>query len=95
MWKRSSHVQAYKHKWIEAIHTYAAILTIVIEEVREKFAQFGIPQTIVTDNGSCFTSAEFESFLHSKGIHHLTTAPYHPASNGLAERAVQIIKKGT
>ena len=55
------------------------------------FAQFGIPETIVSDNGTCFVSAEFESFLESNS---LTSAPYHPASNGLAERAVQIVKKG-
>ena len=39
-------------------------------------------------------SQEFEHFLKSNGIHHPTSAPYHPASNGLAERAVQTVKKG-
>ena len=66
----------------------------MIEELRTIFAQFGIPETIVTDNGTCCVSTEIEAFFKSNGIKHLTSAPYHPASNGLAKRAVQTVKKG-
>ena len=51
-----------------------------------------MPKSIVSDNGSCFTFDEFSKFVKQNGIQHIQTAPYHPASNGLAERAVQIIK---
>ena len=81
-------------KWIEVFHTPNATSSAVIEELRTVSAKFGLPETIVTDNGSCFTSEEFEQFLKKNGITHLTSAPYHPSSNGLAERAVQIVKKG-
>ncbi|BHF71327.1 hypothetical protein SprV_0401438300 [Sparganum proliferum] len=62
--------------------------------LRTVFSTFGIPEMVVSDNGPAFTSAEFKDFMEKNGIRHLTTAPYHAASNGLAERAVQTIKHG-
>ena len=42
----------------------------MIEElnVTVLFAQFGLRDTIVTDNGTCFVSAEFSAFLQRNGI---------------------------
>ena len=81
-------------KWIEAFCTQNATSNDVIAKLRPLFATFGVPETIVSDNGTCFVSEEFEHFLIQNGIKHSTTAPYHPASNGLAEHAVHIIKHG-
>ena len=52
----------------------------------------GIPTTLVSDNGPQFTAGEFSEKMAKWGIKHLLTPPYHPASNGLAERAVGIVK---
>ena len=67
---------------------------MTIQQLRTIFAHFGLPDTVVTDNGTYFVSCEFEQFLSENGIYHWKMAPYHPASNGLAETAVQILKQG-
>ena len=81
-------------KWVEASCTSSTSSAAVIGVLQGLFARFGLPETVVTDNGTGFVSQEFEGFLRKNGISHVTSAPYHPASNGLAERAVQIVKKG-
>ena len=65
-----------------------------IETLRSVFATHGLPRVIVTDNGSSFTSDEFKTFVRKNGIKHVTSAPYHPSTNGQAERAVQTLKRG-
>ncbi|XP_054283452.1 uncharacterized protein K02A2.6-like [Macrosteles quadrilineatus] len=50
--------------------------------------------TVVTDNGTQFTSTAFQNYLKENGICHRTCAPFHPSSNGQAERFVQTVKKG-
>ena len=81
-------------KWIEATPLPGATSRLTIQYLRTIFARFGLPDTIITDNGTSFVSSEFEQFLMENGIHHQKSAPYHLASNGLAERAVQIVKHG-
>ena len=64
-----------------------------IEVLRDLFARFGIPEQLVSDNSAQFVSEEFQAFIRSNGIRHITSVTYHPATNGLAERAVQTFKQ--
>ena len=81
-------------RWMEVEVVNMASTQNTIEHLRSMFSRFGLPQVMVIDNGTCFTSYEFKEFARLNHIRHLTTAPYHPSSNGLAERAVQTFKLG-
>ena len=63
-------------KWIEfPMNTATAFTTI--QRLRQLFAQFGIPDSIVQ-----FAAAEFDNFCRLNGVVHTKVAPYHPSSNG-------------
>ena len=81
-------------KWLDAYIMSTITSSKTIETLKTVFATYGLPQTIVTDNDSSFTSEEFKRFMDNNGIKHITSAPYHPSSNGQAERPVQTLKQG-
>ena len=79
-------------KWPEVHIMQSTTTTKTLEVLRQIFSSYGLPEQIVTDNGPQFISEEFAMFAKGNGIKHTRTAPYHPASNGLAERFVQSLK---
>jgi len=64
-----------------------------LDELRLIFAQHGLPEQLVSDNGPQFIAHEFKEFSIQNSIKHIRVAPYHPASNGVAERAVRLFKE--
>ena len=80
-------------KWIEVGIVSLATSTSTIQKLRAIFSTHGLPEVIVSDNGTVFTSTEFQEFVKRNNIKHIRTAPYHPSSNGQVERAVQTFKE--
>ena len=65
----------------------------LVEYTKPHFARYGIPATVVTDNGPQFRSQEYESFAAAWEFTHTTSSPHHSQSNGKVESAVKIAKK--
>ena len=81
-------------KWLEVLLVNNATTIVTIEQLLNVFTTHGLPNTIVSDNGSVFMSDDFAKFVKQNGIEHIRTSPYHPALNGLAKRSVQTFKMG-
>jgi len=62
------------------------------ERARTWFHAQGITlQRVLTDNGSCYVSRRFRQACTRHAIQHIRTRPYHPQTNGKAERFIQTL----
>ena len=61
----------------------AEVAEVILEQV---VLPFGAPREFLTDRGSNYLSSGFRKFLSAAGMKQLTTAGYHPQTNGKSER---------
>ncbi len=85
-------VTDYYSRLLEILSITKTTSEAVITKLLSIFARFGIPEELVTDNSQQFTSLQFKDFIFKHDIQQTTSSPYHPQSNGMAERAIRTAK---
>ncbi|CAH8637620.1 unnamed protein product [Dicrocoelium dendriticum] len=80
-------------KWPDVIPVNNPTAQHTINELEKLFRYFSLPEVLVTDNGTQFTSTSFREWCKEKGIHQMFSPPYHPQLNGQAERFVDTFKR--
>jgi len=63
----------------------------VLESMSSIVQMFGLPNRLVTDRGTCFTSRKFEEFCDEQGIQHTLTSTRRPQANGQVERVNSVV----
>eukprot|EP00096_Caligus_rogercresseyi_P008633 TRINITY_DN2783_c0_g1_i6.p1 TRINITY_DN2783_c0_g1~~TRINITY_DN2783_c0_g1_i6.p1 ORF type:complete len:1211 (-),score=137.53 TRINITY_DN2783_c0_g1_i6:1226-4822(-) len=80
-------------KWIEAAVMKSTSTQATLNQLLYWFSRFGFPLSVHSDNGPQFANAHFKAKLREWGTSLSLSPPYHPQSNGQAERAVRIVKE--
>jgi hypothetical protein len=81
-------------KWVEAAPVTTQDSTAAINFIKSIVFRFGVPHSIIPDNGTNFTSKEFKSYCESMGIKLKFTSVAHPKTNGQVEKANGLICNG-
>jgi transposase-like protein len=78
-------------KWVEAAPVTTQDSTAAINFIRSIVFRFGVPQSIITDNGTNFTSKEFKNYCEGMGIKLKFASVAHPKTNRQVEKANGLI----
>ena len=80
--------------WPEVIRVPDKKSSTVKHILRVIFSRNGVPNTLVSDNAPEFCDEDLNLWLRKIGCRPYKTPPYHPQSNGIAERMVRTVKNG-
>ena len=72
-------------QFIKIVRLHSTSSKLVTEHTKSAFPCYGIPRIVKSDNGPQFTSDIYKKLSEEWGFKHVTTSPYHPQANGLAE----------
>jgi transposase InsO family protein len=78
-------------KWVEAAPVTTQDSTAAINFIKSIVFRFRVPHSIITDNGTNFTSKEFKSYCENMGIKLKFASVAHPKTNGQVEKANGLI----
>jgi hypothetical protein len=81
-------------KWVEAAPVTTQDSTTAINFIKSIVFRFGVPQSIIIDNGTNFTSKEFKNYCESMGIKLKFASVAHPKANEQVEKANSLICNG-
>jgi transposase InsO family protein len=81
-------------KWLEATPVVKINKQSAVKFIKSIVCRFGVPNRIITDNGSQFTSSAFQEYCEDLGIKICYAFVAYPESNGQVERATAEILKG-
>ena len=73
-------------RWPEAVPLRSVTAKSVADGLWEIFSRTGIPEVMLTDQGSQFTGRVVKCLCDWMGIARIRTSPYHPQTNGVVER---------
>ena len=79
-------------RWPEVAFMPEVTSPAVIEFLQAVFGREGIPQELLSDNGSVFTSQQFQDYCTVQGIKLIHSSPYSPQTCGQVERFNRTVK---
>ena len=77
----------YCSNFIEVAQLKSTTSCSMIREMKEVFAQFGVPDVLVSDNALQFASAEFAVFATMLAFKHVTSSPHYPVKRESRKRS--------
>ena len=86
-------VMDYYSRFIKILSLMEITSQAAIQKLKSVFARWGIPEELVSNNGTQFKSAMFNEFKAGYGFKHTTSSPHHHQANGSAESGVRISKR--
>ena len=76
----------YYSLWREVYSLNQPTTSCVIDEMKQSFSRHEIPDQLISDNGSQYSSKQFHQFTKERGFIYTTSSCIYPRSNGLAEQ---------
>jgi hypothetical protein len=81
-------------KWIKVVPVTNQEETTTVKFFESIIYRYGVPNSIITDNGTNFTSGEFQEFAKELGIKIKYASVAHPKSNGQVKKANGLVCAG-